>query len=81
MELFHLYIGVEPKNRGSLPPKMDGENKGKPQLKWDDLGGVFPPLFFLERPYGFIVHHPPSMQEVKCSGKNVVNITGCHVIS
>ena len=30
MELFHLYIGVEPKNRGSLPPKMDGENKGKP---------------------------------------------------
>ena len=24
-----LYMGVEPKNRGG-PPKMDGENNGKP---------------------------------------------------
>ena len=33
-----------PKNRGILPPEMDGENKGKSLLKLDDLGGK-PPLF------------------------------------
>ena len=42
-------LGVS-KNRGvvAFPPKMDGENNGKPNPmnKWDDLGGVFPPLFF-----------------------------------
>ena len=30
-------------NIGFFSPKMDGENNGKPLLKWDDLGG--PPLF------------------------------------
>ena len=39
------YMGVS-KNRGKTT-KMDGENNGKPLLKWDDLGG--PPLF-LETP-------------------------------
>ena len=37
--------GWPSKNRGG-PPKMDGENNGKPLLKWDDLGV---PLF-LETP-------------------------------
>ena len=27
------------KNRGILPPKMDGENNGKPHEQMDDLGG------------------------------------------
>ena len=31
-------------------PKIDGENKGKPYLKWDDLGGVFP-LLKRKHPY------------------------------
>ena len=39
-------MGVNPKI-GVKPPKMDGENNGKPHLKWDDLGG-FP--IFLETP-------------------------------
>ncbi len=34
-----------PKNRGFLPPKMDGENNGsKPYEQMDDLGG-FPIIF------------------------------------
>ncbi len=32
------------KNRGILPPKMDGENNGKPYEQMDDFGG-FPPIF------------------------------------
>ena len=31
-------MGVEPKNRGVYPPKMDGENNGKPYEQRDDLG-------------------------------------------
>ena len=42
-------MGVEPKIGGgkTLPPKMDGENNGKPYEQMDDLG-VFP--LFLETP-------------------------------
>ena len=43
---FGGHIGVS-KNRGGKPPKMDGENNGKPYEQMDDLGG--PPLF-LETP-------------------------------
>ena len=32
------------KNRGILPPKMDGENNGKSYEQMDDLGG-FTPIF------------------------------------
>ena len=39
---FLVVYGCQPKNNGY--PKMDGENKEKPELKMDDLGG--PPLFF-----------------------------------
>jgi len=36
------YLDVSTK-RGKTP-KMDGENNGKPLLKWDDLGGKpYPP--------------------------------------
>ena len=31
-------MGVEPKI-GGKPPKMDGENNGKPYEQMDDLGG------------------------------------------
>ena len=30
------------KNRGGKPPKMDGENNGKPYEQMDDLGGNTP---------------------------------------
>ncbi len=40
-------MGVS-KNRGGKPPKMDGENNGKPYFLVDDLGEG-PPLF-LETP-------------------------------
>ena len=36
--------GCQPKNRGILHPKMDGENHGKPYFLMDDLGG-FPIIF------------------------------------
>ncbi len=43
-----VIYGCQPKNRGGkLPPKMDGENNGKPYEQMDDLGG-FP--LFLETP-------------------------------
>ena len=35
-------------NRGGKPPKMDGENNGKPYEQMDDLGGKQP--LFLETP-------------------------------
>ena len=35
--------GCQPKNRGYIPPKMDGENNEKPYFLMDDLGV---PLFF-----------------------------------
>ena len=35
-------IGVEPKNRGILPPKMDGENHGSNPIKIHELGGKNP---------------------------------------
>ena len=41
-------MGVS-KNRGVLPPKMDGENNGKPYEQMDDLG-VFP--YFWKHPHG-----------------------------
>ena len=44
---FFLEMAVVSKNRGILPPKMDGENKGNPYEQMDDLG--FFPLF-LETP-------------------------------
>ena len=35
-----LPYGCQPKNKGCLPPKMDGENNGsKPYFLMDDLGG------------------------------------------
>ena len=40
-----IYMGVNPKI-GGKPPKMDGENNGKPYEQMDDLGV---PLF-LETP-------------------------------
>ena len=48
-------ICVFPKNRGI--PKMDGENKGKPYIKWDDLGGK--PTIFGNTQYGL---KQPSLQ-------------------
>ena len=36
------------KNRGILPPKMDGENNGKPYEQMDDLG---PPHYFWKHTY------------------------------
>ena len=33
---------VFPKIGGVFSPKMDGENNGKPLLRWDDLGGKTP---------------------------------------
>ena len=40
---YYPIIWVFPKIVGK-PPKMDGENKGKPYVQMDDLGG-FPPIF------------------------------------
>ncbi len=37
-------MGVS-KNGGGKPPKMDGENKGKPYEQMDDLGGFTTPIF------------------------------------
>ena len=45
-ESFQSHLGVS-KNRGCLPPKMDGEYNGKPYFLMDDVGG-FP--LFLETP-------------------------------
>ena len=40
------------KNRGGLPPKMDGENNGsKPYEQMDDLGGIPPHYFWVQHPY------------------------------
>ena len=39
--------GCQPKNRGGKPPKMDGENNGKPYEQMDDLGFF---TLFLETP-------------------------------
>ena len=39
----HHFEGVNPKI-GGKPPKMDGENNGKPYEQMDDLGG-FPIIF------------------------------------
>ena len=45
MSLVYIYMDVS-KNRSVKPPKMDGENNGKPYEQMDDLGV---PLF-LETP-------------------------------
>ena len=37
--------GCQPKNRGILPPKMDGLFHGKPYEQMDDLGGFYHPYF------------------------------------
>ncbi len=47
------------KNRGILPPKMDGENNGsKPYEQMDDLGGKNP-LFLVQHPnvHSVFLHH------------------------
>ena len=45
-----LKLGVEPKiGVGVKPPKMDGENNGKPYEQMDDLGGYIP-LFLVQHP-------------------------------
>ena len=44
-------MGVEPKI-GVKPPKMDGENDGKPYFLMDDLGGK--PIIFGSTP----IFHP-----------------------
>ena len=51
--LWHLGCWTQ-KNRGNTP-KMDGENNGKPWLKWDDLGGK-PTIF------GYIHFEPGSLE-------------------
>ena len=38
-------MGVNPKIVFFLPPKMDGENNGKPFFLMDDLGGFTTPIF------------------------------------
>ena len=38
-ESFQSHLGVS-KNRGCLPPKMDGENNGKPYFLMDDVCGI-----------------------------------------
>ena len=45
MQVCHgKHMGVEPNIGGGKPPKMDGENNGKPYEQMDDLGG-FTPIF------------------------------------
>ncbi len=47
-EKYHGYFESMPKtgcwtkNRGCFPPKMDGENNGKPYEQMDDLGVIYP---------------------------------------
>ena len=43
------HMGVNPKI-GGKPPKMDGENNGKPYFLMDDLGGKIP-LFLVQHPH------------------------------
>ena len=46
-----IIYGCQPKNRGGISPKMDGENNGKPYEQMDDFG-VFP--YFGKHPYIYI---------------------------
>ena len=48
------HMDVEPKIGGENPPKMDGENNGKPYEQMDDLGV---PLF-LETPIYIYIDEP-----------------------
>ena len=50
------YHGWKSKNRGILPPKMDGENKGKLPIKMDDLGGET--RYFRKHPDDWVVQIP-----------------------
>ena len=60
--------GWKSKNRGKTP-KMDGENTGKPPLKWDDLGGENPDLSS-ETSRIIIIHKNPQKVSSKTSAVN-----------
>ena len=44
----HTIYAMHVSENSGFPPKMDGENNGKPYVQMDDLGGVHP--LFLETP-------------------------------
>ena len=46
-------MGVEPKLGGFYPPKMDGENNGKPYEQMDDFGGK--PIFLGWHPNNVVI--------------------------
>ena len=52
---FQVVFRVFLENREILPPKMDGENKGKPYEQMDDFGGTMGYPYFWKHPYINIV--------------------------
>ena len=61
-----VYVGVS-KNRGGKPPKMHGENNGKPYEQMDDLGGNTP-IFGNTHVYIYIPSDPVKLPENDGSG-------------
>ena len=58
-----IYMGCWTKNRGIYPPKMDGENHGKPPKKIDDLGGnQKPPIFWVDTHIFLLLRKPMASQ-------------------